>query len=114
MSEIKKNPIQDEWVDEELQGLGVKFTDRTAEAKEVARAEAEEAAEYDVLTDEEIIRHNRRCRAVQVLTSASSLVAADGLLIFMCLQDKIELVYGLVFLAAASAFFGGRVKYASL
>lgn len=111
MSEIKKNSVPDEWMDEELQGLGVKFIDRTQEAEEVP---AGETAEYDVLTDDEIIRHNRRCRAGKILSSMSCLVAADSLLIFMCLADKIELAYGLVFLAAASAFFGGKVNYARL
>lgn len=48
------------------------------------------------------------------MRSVAALVAADGLLIFMCLADKIELGYGLVFLAAASAILGGRVNHARL
>lgn len=109
MKEIKKS-THDEWVDKELQSVGVKFTDRTAEAEEVPVADIEAVAENDVLTNEEIIRHNRRCRALHVMTSACSLVAADALLMFMCLAGKIELAYGLVFLAAASAFFGAKVN----
>lgn len=100
----------DELVDEELLGLGVKFEDHTKEIPADAECEALE----DVLTDAEILKHNRRCRAREILTAASGLVAADGLMIYMCMAGKIELLYGLVFLAAASAFFGGRVKYASL
>lgn len=102
----------DEWVDKELQSVGVKFTDRTAEEEEVPVAEVEAVAESDVLTNEEILRHNRRCRVLHVMTNACSLVAADALLMFMCLAGKIELAYGLVFLAAASAFFGAKVSNA--
>lgn len=109
-----RNSIHDEWVDKELQSVGVKFTDRTAESEEAPLADIEAVAENDVLTDEEILRHNRRCRALHVTRSIISLVAADALLMFMCLADKIELSYGLVFLAAASAVLGGRVSHARL
>ena len=45
-----------------------------------------------------------------VIGALGGLLSADVLLIFMCLAGKIELLYGLVFLAGASAFFGYRMK----
>lgn len=105
MSEIKKSTIPDEMVDEELQSVGVKFKDLTREHPEAECDPAEEAPE--------------KVRSVSMgigraLTALCGLVAADGLLIFMCTAHKIELIYGLVFLAAASAFFGGKVSRACM
>jgi hypothetical protein len=107
MGKYEKNPApQDEWMDEELLALGVPFTDRTGETPENA-------------TDEETTRTDAAAPAKprklgRMMRNLCGLVAADGLLIFMCLADKIELSYGLVFLAAASAILGGRVNHARL
>lgn len=101
MGKYERTPApQDELMDEELLALGVKFTDRTREIPE--------DAEYTAV----IPAKNRNLG--RVLGSVCGLMAADSMLIFMCLADKIELGYGLVFLAAASAILGGRASRACL
>lgn len=101
MGKYERTPApQDELMDEELLALGVKFTDRTREIQE--------DAEYTSV----IPAKNRNLS--RVLGNVCGLMAADSILIFMCLADKIELGYGLVFLAAASAFFGARVNNARI
>lgn len=98
----RKPADPDGLMDEELLGLGVRYEDRTAEdAGYAATAPAAEAARK---TGKQ--KHN--------LPAMAALVAADGLLIFMCLADKIELGYGLVALAWASAYLGGRANRARL
>lgn len=96
----RKPTDPDGMVDQALVDVGVKFTDRTDET-------AAKDAEYEAVP-------HRRVRKKSVLPNVAALVAADGLLIFMCLADKVELSYGLVFLAAASAILGGRVNRARL
>lgn len=49
-------------------------------------------------------------RRWQKVWNVCGLVIGDGLLMFMILADKIDLAYGLVFLAAASAIFGYCLK----
>jgi hypothetical protein len=94
MGKYERAVTMDEMVDEDLQELGVRFTDRT---KEIPRD-----ASYQK------VRKRKKNDAPKL----AALAAADGLLIYMCMAGKIELIYGLVFLAAASAFFGGRVNRA--
>lgn len=108
MCEIEKKqpPKHEELMDEELLKLGVRFTDRTKEIPE--NAEFEPMEDY---TETPSVSYSRVGR---VASRLSVLVAADSLLMFMCLAEKIELAYGLVFLAAASAFFGARVSNARL
>lgn len=108
MTKYEKATTQDEVVDAELQGLGVKFRDRTQEKPEDAGFIQIGAKRLN----EEALKRVRRYRVRLVATAGCGLAAADGLLIYMCMTGKIELIYGLVFLAAASAFFGGRVHRA--
>ena len=95
----KNHPAEDEMVDKELQDLGVRFTDRTKE-----KAEAEEPKQEKA--------QNQQGNFRAKLGNYATLVAADALMIYMCLTGKIELEYGLVALAAASAFLGGKVQNA--
>lgn len=107
MGKYERNPVpQDEWMDKELLGVGVSFTDRTGEAPE--NTEVREAAEQSAAVPA------APKKLGMIMGNLCGLVAADGLLIFMCLADKIELSYGLVALAAASAILGGRVNRARL
>ncbi len=102
MVELKKNEDpneahNEEIFDQELKNLmGDHYVDATVEPMKEADVtnEAPEASPWAMYKD------------------AGCLVAADALLIFMCLADKIELAYGLVFLAAASAFLGAKVSNA--
>lgn len=96
MAEIKKNEAHEEEIfDQELKEL---MGDRYVDATVAPVQEAEEPCEE--------IRANpwATCKA------AACLIAADALLMFMCLTGKIELAYGLAFLAVASAFFGAKVN----
>lgn len=107
MGKYEKTTTPDEMVDEELRGLGVKFQDHT---KDVPKGEA-----FFPVPDqmkEKVLEYWKKCRAKAIAMAGCGLVAADGLLIYMCMTGKIELAYGLVFLAAASAFFGGRLHRA--
>lgn len=105
MGKYEKNPgPQDEWMDEELLALGIPFTDRTCETSE--NAADEETTQTDAAAPEKPRKLGR------MMGRLCELAAADSLLIFMCLAGKIELSYGLVFLAAASAILGGRVSRA--
>lgn len=110
MSKIEKSqlPAQDELMDEELLKLGVRYTDltRPQDGTEVP------VADYDPAEEEHLGTKVRNGKAAKVLARIGSLVAADALLMFMCLADKIELAYGLAFLAAASAFLGAKVNNA--
>lgn len=107
MGKYERTPVpQDELMDEELLALGVKFTDRTGEVPE--------DTESDEYAEEAAVKPEKPRKLGRMMSSFCSLVAADSLLIFMCLANKIELGYGLVFLAAASAILGGRVNHASL
>ena len=108
MCEIEKNqpPKHEELMDEELLKLGVRFTDRTKEIPE--------NAEFEPMEDDAETPSVSFSRVGRVASRLSTLVAADSLLMFMCMAEKIELAYGLVFLAAASAFFGARVSNARL
>ena len=107
MGKYEKNPTpQDEWMDEELLALGVPFTDRTGEIQENANTgDTAESVSAVSKTPGKLPR---------MMGALCGLAATDSLLIFMCLADKIELSYGLVFLAAASAILGGRVSHARL
>lgn len=92
MSEIKKEVPDKEIFDQELKDLlGDHYVDATVEPVPEA-VEPEKKADW--------------CR----LKASACLLGADALLMFMCLADKIELAYGLVFLAAASAFLGAKVN----
>lgn len=106
MGKYERNPeTQDEMIDDELRGVGVKFRDRTKDIPE--------NAEYEPVAED--AKKPAKLRWVnKILGALASLVAVDGLLIFMCLADKIELSYGLVALAASSAFLGGKVNHARL
>jgi len=113
MCKTEKNqpPRQEELMDEELLKLGVRFKDLTQtknNSSETTATISDHAAE-DFRSEKA-----KPGKLGAALISWSSLVAADGLLIFMCLADKIELSYGLVFLAAASAILGGRASRARL
>lgn len=109
MGKYERATIHDELVDDELQGLGVKFKDHTEEIPRDA-----EFAPVGDTGEAVMMKYWRRCRAKNIAAAGCSLAATDGLLIYMCMAGKIELIYGLVFLAAASAFFGGRLKRASV
>ena len=112
MSKIEKKqlPAQEELMDEELLKLGVRYTDLTQPQEEAEFP----VAEHDMAEDEYLGAKATVGKAAKVLANLGSLVAADALLMFMCMADKIELVYGLAFLAAASAFLGARVNNARL
>lgn len=107
MRKYEKPTTPDEMVDEELLGLGVNYVDRT---KDIPG----DGAFYPVpdQMEEKVLKHWKKCRAKAIAMAGCGLAVADGLLIYMCMTGKIELVYGLVFLAAASAFFGGRLHRA--
>lgn len=97
-----------EGVDEELIKVGVRYTDLT-QPKE--RTEVPEA-NHEPAEEEYLDAKVKVGKAAKVLASLGSLVAVDTLAIFMCMADKIDLAYGLVFLAAASAFLGAKVNNA--
>ncbi len=111
MSKSENQPTErEELVDEELVKMGVRYTDWT-KLKKVPEVPAED---YEPAEEEYLDAKVKVGKATKVLASLGSLVATDALLMFMCMADKIDLPYGLVALAAASAFLGGRVKNASL
>lgn len=96
----RKPADPDGMVDKELVGLGINFTDLT------------EGIPVDTEYEPVTVRKPRKKK--NTLPNMAALVATDGLLIFMCLADKIELGYGLVALAAASAILGARVRHATV
>lgn len=100
---------REELVDNELIEIGVKYTDRTKLPKK-PEAEVQEECE----SAEEMQEIHAAGKIGKMMANISALVAADSLMIFMCMADKIELLYGLIFLAAASAFFGGKVRNAKV
>lgn len=107
MGKCKKTTTPDEMVDEELLSLGVNYVDHT---KDIPK----DGAFYPVpdQMEEKVLKYWKKCRTKDIAMAGCGLAAADSLLIYMCMTGKIELVYGLVFLAAASAFFGGRLHRA--
>ncbi|MBR2422586.1 MAG: hypothetical protein IKB09_09620 [Oscillospiraceae bacterium] len=112
MGKYERTPApQDELMDEELLALGVKFTDQTQLEKKLREIPV---TAYNPTAEDVQIVKEKPGKIGRALINWSSLVVADALLMFMCLADKIELGYGLVFLAAASAILGGRASRARL
>lgn len=112
MGKYERTPApQDELMDEELLALGVKFTDQTQVEKKLR--EIPVTVVDPAAGDVQIVKA-KPGKIGRAVINWSSLLAADSMLIFMCLADKIELGYGLVFLAAASAILGGRASRACL
>lgn len=92
----------------EAEARDVKCQDRTKEVPVDAKCQKAERREKTVawLAAAAVTRWKLKRWAV--------LMAADALLIYMCMAGKIELAYGLVALAAASGFLGARVANACL
>lgn len=102
MNEIKNEKMPreetgEEVFDQDLQKMfGERYVDKTVQPEE--QSVEEEPAAPAI--------HWGRIKA------AGGLILADALLMFMCMTGKIELAYGLVFLATASAFFGAKMNNA--
>lgn len=118
MEELK-NPLREQMEagDQDLRDVGVNIWDGTMhganpETMEAVKTELENGDPEWLREFEDEEQEKKMEKAVRVAGRALILALADTALAMMILGGKIDLAYGLLFLAGTSAFLGAKVENA--